>query len=89
MQIVNVLINLLEKFVPATDQLTLSLVLDKFKLILSPTFLNVPQELFEDKFTTSLCKHLIDNLLVLEKVSVNQMRDCQFIETDLFQGKSC
>jgi hypothetical protein len=89
LQIVNVFINLLEEFVPSSYQLAFSLILDKFKFILSPAFLNVSQEFFKDELTSSLCKYLIDNLLILEEVSVNEVRDCEFIETDLFQREFC
>jgi hypothetical protein len=84
-----VFVNLLEEFVPSSYQFTLSLILDKFKFILSPAFLNVSQEFFKDEFTSGLCKYLIDNLLILEEVSMNEVRDCEFIETDLFQGEFC
>jgi hypothetical protein len=49
-----VFIDLLKELIPASNELALSLVLDKFKLILSPAFLNVPEELFKDKFSACL-----------------------------------
>jgi hypothetical protein len=84
-----VFVNLLEEFVPSSYQLALGLVLNKFKFIFSPAFLNVSQELFKDELTSGLCKDFIDNLLILEEVSMNEVRDCEFIETDLFQGEFC
>jgi hypothetical protein len=66
-------VNLLEEFIPSSYQLALGLVLDKFKFILSPAFLNVSQEFFKDELTSSLCKYLIDNLLIFEEVSMNEV----------------
>ena len=75
-------IDLLEEIIPATDKFALVGSLGKVKLILAPSLLDVPEELFQNELTSSLSKDLLQCLIVVipENVCYPKMTDGQLVE---------
>jgi len=77
-KVVDILIDLCEKVVPATDQLAFGLVFDQFELVLSPGLLDTVEELFKDKFSTGLVQDLSNKLFILIDFSMPEVTEHEF-----------
>jgi hypothetical protein len=77
-----VLINLCEQIIPTSDESTLALISNEFKLIFGPAVFNASDKLFKNHFTPSFGKDFVENLVVLDQVSLPKVQECEVLEVD-------